>query len=96
MTAAHTPLQVFVVGKGHLLYAGHPSGMEGWFTGDLKLPYQPNIHGIPSDWIMDVLTADTMPKTEDSYDVEDSTQARERKRAHARPRECSVGDRTAC
>lgn len=53
--------KVFILAGGRLLYMGAPSGMESWFTQSLRLPYQPSVHGIPSDWIMDVLAGTVHP-----------------------------------
>jgi len=43
-----------IVAHGRLLYTGPREGMLGWF-GHLGYPYDAGLHGVPSDFVMDLV-----------------------------------------
>lgn len=53
--SAHTRTQVLLVSAGMEMYFGARDGMVPWFSGQLGYPYQPTLHGVPSDWVMDLV-----------------------------------------
>jgi hypothetical protein len=55
--------QVVLLGRGRLLYTGTRSGMVPWFE-QLGYDYDPDLHGLPSDWVMDLINIDYSHKLE--------------------------------
>jgi hypothetical protein len=43
------PAQVTLLASGRLMYHGPREGITAWF-GSLGYNYDPNLHGVPSDW----------------------------------------------
>lgn len=41
---------------GRLLFLGPPSGVVPWFSGALGYSYQPQLDGLPCDWLMDLVS----------------------------------------
>jgi hypothetical protein len=48
-------VQVTLLSKGRLMYHGPTSAMVPWFN-VLGYPYDPAIHGAPSDWVLDLVS----------------------------------------
>jgi hypothetical protein len=57
--------QVVLLGRGRLLYTGTRSGMVPWFE-LLGYDYDPDLHGLPSDWVMDLINIDYAHKLDES------------------------------
>ncbi len=54
--------QVLFVAFGRLMYLGPPDGVLPWFSGRLGFPYEPAADGLPSDWVMDMVSPDVLAK----------------------------------
>ncbi|GIL43410.1 hypothetical protein Vafri_1186 [Volvox africanus] len=47
--------QVVVLSRGRMMYSGDRAGAVPWFTSGLGYSYDPQRHGVASDWIMDLV-----------------------------------------
>ncbi len=54
--------QVLFVAFGRLMYLDSPDGVLPWFSGRLGFPYGPAADGLPSDWVMDMVSPDLLTK----------------------------------
>jgi hypothetical protein len=51
----HCMLQVTLLSMGRLMYFGAREEMAPWFTEGCGYPYDPKMHGLVSDWGMDLV-----------------------------------------
>lgn len=53
----HTPTraQVTLLSSGYMMYSGEREGLVPWFSDSLGWPYDPAMHGLASDWVMDLV-----------------------------------------
>jgi hypothetical protein len=49
------PLQVTLLSSGYMMYSGEREGLVPWFTQGCGYPYDPPMHGLASDWVMDLV-----------------------------------------
>lgn len=47
--------QVTLLSMGHLMYFGPREDLVNWFTDGCGYPYDPKMHGLASDWVMDLV-----------------------------------------
>lgn len=63
-------VQVTLLSSGRLMYTGPTGGLVPWFT-SLGYAYDPEIHGMASDWALDLVSLGfTKPQQEQSADAE--------------------------
>lgn len=48
-------LQTLVLSEGRMMYYGPPNELQSWFGEGLGYRYRPELHGLPSDWVMDLV-----------------------------------------
>lgn len=48
--------QVVVLSEGYQLYSGEAEGAQPWFTNRLGYPYNAQLDGAVSDWLMDLVS----------------------------------------
>lgn len=48
-------VQVTLLSMGHLMYFGARENLVNWFTDGCGYPYDPKMHGLASDWVMDLV-----------------------------------------
>jgi hypothetical protein len=48
-------LQVTLLAGGRLMYTGPAGGLQPWFSQRLGCAYQPALHGLASDWALDLV-----------------------------------------
>jgi hypothetical protein len=47
--------QVTLLSSGYMMYSGEREGIVPWFDQGCGYPYDPAMHGLASDWIMDLV-----------------------------------------
>lgn len=48
-------LQVTLLSSGYMMYSGEREGLVPWFTQGCGYAYDPPMHGLASDWVMDLV-----------------------------------------
>lgn len=48
-------MQVTLLSSGYMMYSGEREGLVPWFTQGCGYPYDPPMHGLASDWVMDLV-----------------------------------------
>lgn len=51
----HVCIQATLLASGRLMYHGTRDGVVEWFSGRLGYPYDPQLHGVVSDWALDLV-----------------------------------------
>ena len=49
--------QVLVLSAGRAMFAGPVGGLVPWFTDELGYSYDAEMHGLTSDWVLDLVCA---------------------------------------
>jgi hypothetical protein len=47
--------QVVLLSSGRMMYSGVREGLVPWFVEGCGYPYDPAMHGLASDWVMDLV-----------------------------------------
>lgn len=48
-------VQAVLLSKGRMMYSGMRDGMVPWFVDHCHYTYDPGMHGLASDWVMDLV-----------------------------------------
>lgn len=48
-------VQVTLLSSGYMMYSGEREGLVPWFADGCGYPYDPAMHGLASDWVMDLV-----------------------------------------
>ncbi|GMH36516.1 hypothetical protein BSKO_04384 [Bryopsis sp. KO-2023] len=48
--------KVVILSKGRMMYSGATSGVVPWFKNKLDYDYRPELHGVISDWVIDLVS----------------------------------------
>jgi ABC-type multidrug transport system ATPase subunit len=47
--------RVVLLSSGYMMYSGDREGLVPWFAEGCGYPYDPAMHGLASDWVMDLV-----------------------------------------
>lgn len=62
-------VQVILVSQGMVMYEGPTIEMIPWFTQSLEYQYNPEVNGVPSDWVLDLVSVGfSKPKVSPAFE----------------------------